>query len=237
MVKAGQMPGMQASSKFHVFPEVGWWRNHAVPWVGFGATGMFSMFLAKEPIVADEFAAGQSLVSPLPPGGWVLGFMAITSDQGYLGALLVTNSWGRPLEFRLTTAINPSRVQQILYGQTLESHIIAELIGKALLEKATVAPHLVLVDHPLALDLQGILEVPVVLAARRGGEGEGLHLVESLPPGTPGLFLKRENQAMEGRIRAILDGLPSKADLLDPFTRAQEAMVEARKLGAGARAA
>lgn len=66
--------------------------------------------------------------------------MSITMEQGYLGAYLVTNSWGRPLEFRLTTAVNPSKVQQILYGATLETHVVAELIGKALIEKARSQP-------------------------------------------------------------------------------------------------
>ena len=179
----------------------------------------------------------QSMVSPVispPAGGWVLGFMAITSEQGYLGALLVTNSWGRPLEFRLTTAINPSRVQQILYGQTLESHIVAELIGRALLEKSAVVPHMVLVDHPLGLDLQSVLDIPVVYAGRREGDGNGLYPLSNLPEGTPRLFLKQQDSPMEARIQSIIDGLPSKSDLLDPFVRAQEAMIEARKLGARA---
>lgn len=185
-------------------------------------------------------AEEQTVVSPVippPAGGWVLGFMSITSEQGFLGALLVTNSWGRPLEFRLTTAINPSRVQQILYGQTLESHIIAELIGKALLEKSSVFPHLVLVDHPLGLDLQVVLDIPVVFAARRNGDGGGLHPLGNLPDGAPRLFLNQPDPALEARIGSIIDTLPPKADLLDPFIRAQEAMVEARKLGAGSRAA
>jgi hypothetical protein len=221
------------SSKFPFFPEVGGWEDQAVPRVLFGVNGRFAPTSLKEPIVAEV----QSMVSPVispPAGGWVLGFMAITSEQGYLGALLVTNSWGRPLEFRLTTAINPSRVQQILYGQTLESHIVAELIGRALLEKSAVVPHIVLVDHPLGLDLQSVLEIPVVFAGRREGDGSGLYPLSNLPEGTPRLFLKQQDSPMEARIQSIIDGLPSKSDLLDPFVRAQEAMIEARKLGARA---
>lgn len=207
-----------------------------MPRVLFGADGRFARTSLKEPIVAEEQTRLSPVVAP-PAGGWVLGFMAITSEQGFLGALLVTNSWGRPLEFRLTTAINPSRVQQILYGQTLESHIIAELIGKALLEKSTVVPHLVLVDHPLGLDLQMLMDIPVVYATRSEADGGRLYPLGNLPEGAPKLFLKQQNSSLESRIHSIIEGLPSKSDLLDPFIRAQEAMVEARKLGAGFRAA
>ena len=46
-----------------------------------------------------------------------LGFLMIVHEpNGYAGGYLVTNQWGRPLEFRLSTAVQPNRVQQVLYG-------------------------------------------------------------------------------------------------------------------------
>ena len=60
-----------------------------------------------------------------------LGFLTVfTEANGFLGGYLVTNSWGRPLEFRLSTAVQPNRVQQILYGNTLTEYLSADLIGK-----------------------------------------------------------------------------------------------------------
>src|SRR4051812_10940115 len=32
-----------------------------------------------------------------------LGFLVVLNDNGYLGGYLVTNAWGRPLEFRLSS--------------------------------------------------------------------------------------------------------------------------------------
>jgi hypothetical protein len=190
----------------------------------------------KEPTVAD----GQSNLSQgiqQPAGGWILGFMAITVEQGYLGALLVTNSWGRPLEFRMTTSVNPNKVQQILYGPTLESHIVSELIGKALLDKAAVVPQMILTDHPLGLDMQQGLEAPVVFVDRRGIAGDSLHQVRGLPDGMAKVCIKQPNESLESRIASVFEALPSRIDLIDPFHRAQEAMLEARKLGSGSRAA
>ena len=57
---------------------------------------------------------------PLSPP-LTLGFLTVVQDAGgYLGGYLVTNAWGRPLEFRLTTAVQPNRVQQILYGADVD---------------------------------------------------------------------------------------------------------------------
>ena len=72
-----------------------------------------------------------------------LGFLTILQEPaGTLGGYLVTNPWGRPVEFRLSTAVQPNRVHQILYGKTLRAYVCAELIGKALEAKLllTVPP-------------------------------------------------------------------------------------------------
>src|SRR5438477_7962745 len=71
--------------------------------------------------------------------GLTLGFLTVLHDAaGFTGGYLVTNAWGRPLEFRLTTPVQPNRVQQILYGATLGDYIHADLIGKTLVDKTSV---------------------------------------------------------------------------------------------------
>src|SRR5579885_2826624 len=76
-----------------------------------------------------------------------VGFLTILQEaNGYVGGYLVTNVWGRPLEFRLSSAVQPNRVQQILYGGTLQTYVCGELIGKALVDKAAVAVQLVVTD-------------------------------------------------------------------------------------------
>src|SRR5438105_12065758 len=95
-----------------------------------------------------------------------LGFLTILRDgAGYLGGYLVTNSWGRPLEFRLSSAVQPNRVQHILYGETLEPYICADLIGKTLVDKTGVPVSLVVTDREAVLDLRLKLEVPVAWLA------------------------------------------------------------------------
>src|SRR5207302_4786717 len=95
-----------------------------------------------------------------------LGFLTVLHEaSGYLGGYLVTNQWGRPLEFRLSTAVQPNRVQQILYGGTLLSYVCADLIGKTLVDKTGAAVQILVTDTPAALDLRLRVETPVYWVA------------------------------------------------------------------------
>src|SRR5262249_24805349 len=97
---------------------------------------------------------------------------------GQLGGYLVTNSWGRPLEFRLSTAVQPGRVHQILYGPTLENYVCADLIGKTLFDKTGTPVGMVLTDCPAALDLRLKVDVPVVcLAPGDGASPSGVQVL------------------------------------------------------------
>src|SRR3954471_18393012 len=94
-----------------------------------------------------------------------LGFLTVFAEPtGYLGGYLVTNSWGRPLEFRLSTAVQPNKVQQILYAGTLTEYLCADLIGKTLVEKTATPAHLLVTDSPNVLPLRSRVDVPVVAA-------------------------------------------------------------------------
>jgi hypothetical protein len=157
--------------------------------------------------------------------------------NGYLGGYLVTNTWGRPLEFRLSSAVQPNRVQQILYAGTLEPYVCADLIGKTLVDKAGVPVQLVVTDCQAVLDLRLKLETPVVwLTATEAvqsprpasvvgpaGNGRGLLHCHSQFPGDA------------ADARELLQRLDSTFDLAEPFARIREAIGEARKLGVASR--
>ncbi len=97
------------------------------------------------------------------PKPLTLGFLAVLQDAtGWLGGYLVTNGWGRPLEFRLTTAVQPNRVQTALYGPTLVEYLHADVIGKTLVEKTGTKPDLIVTDSPPALALRSRIEIPVI---------------------------------------------------------------------------
>ncbi len=154
-----------------------------------------------------------------------VGFLAVGQENsGFVGGYLVTNSWGRPLEFRLTSAVQPNKVQQILYGTTLPHFLCGELIGKTLIEKTATPVQMVVTDNPLALDLRRKIDIPVVLWQETPADP---------PTGVPvndRLFCHAQFPDDVATIQTFLQRL-STLDLGEPFLRIREAMTEARKLG------
>jgi len=172
------------------------------------------------------------------PASVVLGFLTVMQEPtGWVGGYLVTNAWGRPLEFRLTTAVQPNRVQTVLYGPTLTEYLHADVIGKALVEKTSIRPDLIVTDCPAVLGLRSRVEVPVI-ALRPDAE--------FLPPDTRaithprsslGLLLPAKFTSDEPAIAARLEAVDPAVDLAEPFARIREAVAEARKMGVTSRAA
>ena len=162
-----------------------------------------------------------------------LGFLSVFQESnGFVGGYLVTNSWGRPLEFRLSSAVQPNKVQQILYGDTLSGYLCGEVIGKTLIDKTNTPIQWVLVDNPLTLDLRLRVEYPVGL----------LHNIvdpEGPPPGLEvqsRLYCHTHFPEDVAALRANIEKLGA-FDFSEPFFRIREALNEARKMGVTTRAA
>lgn len=82
-------------------------------------------------------------------------FTTVHSDRtGWTGGLLVLNGTGRPLEFQCTLPLRPSRAHEILFGGTLQEHLISEVIGPTLLQKCRTPISLLCCSHPEAFSLQ-----------------------------------------------------------------------------------
>jgi hypothetical protein len=203
-------------------------------------------FLTQSPLLAQGSVSGQALgiqVSRrLHPncynmGLTNLGFLTVLHEaSGYLGGYLVTNIWGRPLEFRLTSAVQPNRVQHVLYAGTLEPYICADLIGKTLVDKAAVPVQLLLTDRASVLDLRLKLECPVVwLASTDDAQAaalaqRGLAVTPAQAGQGPLLCHPRFPEDVT-RTRDLLGDLDAAFDLAEPFGRIREAIGEARKMG------
>lgn len=172
-------------------------------------------------------------------GPLTLGFLTLLTDSsGVLGGYLLTNSWGRPLEFRLSTAVQPNRVQQILYGPTLTEYLHAELIGKTLIEKTSAPPSLIVTDSVAALALRTKVSVPTV-ALRPDGLELSAADVLPLPHTRCSALLLYSARHADDRplLEALLDRIDPAVDLAEPFARIREAVNEARRMGVTNRAA
>lgn len=156
-----------------------------------------------------------------------LGFLAAVEDaeRGVVGGLLVTNRFGRPLEFQCTTPVKPNRTQQILYGPTLRPYLMAEVIGRTLLDKVSVKPHLVLIEADELLDLRAHVDMPVAcFVAKPVQDDESI-----LRVGQQWLAFHGEFAADRAAVQKRAAQVPDTADLKEPFERIREALTETMK--------
>jgi hypothetical protein len=167
-----------------------------------------------------------------------LGFLAIVHEaSGFVGGYLVTNLWGRPLEFRLSTAVQPNRVQQILYGHTLTDYVCGELIGRTLVEKTSATAQLLLTDTAQVLSLRRVVDLPVVwVAPPHDPHAADLPAVRPAVAGTGPVVTHPEYPDDLPRLKEQFERLAG-LDLVEPFARIREAIAEARKMGVTQRAA
>jgi hypothetical protein len=197
------------------------------------------------------FALNPSLTKGLmsPPTGLNLGFLTVLQEtNGFVGGYLVTNGWGRPLEFRLSTAVQPNRVQQILYGGTLQAHVCSEVIGKALVDKSSTAVQLILTDREAVLELRASVKTPVTwlpppedrnserAKGRNGDSGSTVPAVSVSPiTGSAPWICHRWFPEDQQTIEKLLARIQGHLDLAEPFVRVREAIAEARRMGVTAR--
>jgi hypothetical protein len=157
------------------------------------------------------------------------GFLtAIESPQhGLFGGYLVLSPLGRPLEFRCSTPIVPSRAQVILYGPTLRPYLLAEVIGQALVSQAEISVGAILTDLPDMLALATLRSEPVLCLADANGD--------SSPPTAHSCVIADRRVTAPptwtgpaAAIQQLLAPLAAHIDLIEPFGRIRAALDEAQ---------
>lgn len=162
-----------------------------------------------------------------------LGFLTTVEcpDGALIGGLLVTNHFGRPLEFQCTTPVKPNRTQEVLYGPTLVPFLLGEVIGRTLVEKMNVKPNLILIEQEQALELQKHIPIPVAYLSDLENilEEKSTFICEQI--GKNKLRFDPDHQAGRIAIEKTSKKIPGDADLGEPFERVREALNEAVKMG------
>ena len=84
-----------------------------------------------------------------------------SESKGYLGAILITDYKGFPLEFRYTDPIVPTKIQQVLYGEGLEKYLKMDVITDSLVKALSEDISVLFVQDEDLLNYKG-KEVPIV---------------------------------------------------------------------------
>ena len=172
------------------------------------------------------------------------GFLTFLEDprHGFFGGYLVLSARGRPLEFRCSTPVLPTRAQQILYGTTLRPYVLAEVLGQALVASAQSPVRAILTDAAEMLELALLRSEEVLwVHAVSSGEGASRAGVESsaasaaiLPRGAAagdrGVRLAPFSSLKPEEVVPLLGELAQHVDLLEPFERIRTALREAGQI-------
>lgn len=142
------------------------------------------------PRASDEFTVG------------FIGFFDIEDEGDLLGAAMVTNERGFPLEFRVSTPVRPSAIQRALYGSSLDPYVTAELLGVRLINDLKHTPDVILVNRLGGLDLE--TSSPLAFVARADS------FVRQENPGTQ--YRRLEPQGGEGAAVAIVGSASGRFD-------------------------
>ena len=175
-------------------------------------------------------------------------------ERNFVAGLLVTNRFGRPLEFQCTTPVKPNRTQEILYGPTLVPFILGELLGKTLIEKVSIKPNLVVTDHVEIHELRNHIDCPVICLAQPADSTEktsqllgvddvnklGQDLNSSTEPvgidiGGDIFQVHREFPSDAESVSEVLKSMKDcEPDFAEPLERVREALSEALNLSKAA---
>jgi len=92
-----------------------------------------------------------------------LGFLTVIDQfPGLTGGYLVLNRAGRPLEFHCTMPLSPDRIQQILYGDTLQPFLCGERIAQTLLQRSKLPVLSIFTDHAAVLPAQSSVSTSII---------------------------------------------------------------------------
>jgi hypothetical protein len=153
----------------------------------------------------------------------MIGFLDLaTFDDGgaFRGGCLVTDPQTRPLEFRVSGAVQPTNLQKMLYGETLHEYITNDLIGLPMLQTLENQPEMLLVRDAEFLKLRPRLKMPVLWVR---GTVDGQFALQAYPG--------HEAEAEGGR-----EMLPRRLrgrNIMEPFLRIRTAIEEAHRLKVG----
>jgi len=155
-----------------------------------------------------------------------LGYREFDDGEAYRGAILVTDEWSKPLEFRCTAPVRPTQLQRTLYGKSLRPPILTELIGAPLISSVREKPQLILIADEAYFDVRHKVSVPVIRVARSNGSKSKALLIQS----ASGKFAQVEIEA-HLKFAADLDSagerlrdLFGRWDLTEPFQRLAEGL-------------
>lgn len=150
----------------------------------------------------------------------------LSDNDAIQGAVLVTDKDTRPLEFRITETIRPTKFQRTLYGEILYDYILVELVAVPLLAALKEKPSVVLIRDEIFLSISSKQEVPVFQLLKDSERIFAKQIFTEQITSSPGskfntlriMTTKKFEQQLTST-KLNLEQVYASRDLLEPFNR------------------
>ncbi len=168
-----------------------------------------------------------------------IGYALTTSTKmGYLGAILVSDEKGFPLEFQYTDPIAPTKLQKVLYGSSLEKYLKVDVLLDNLLNVLSNNIDILIVKDEQLLDSQKS-NIDIIRIAETGivaGESskevekvkEDEYILQYSKIASP-VRITFKNKVEEGdalfeKVSSIIKQLGENIDIVEPLERVQKSV-------------
>lgn len=160
---------------------------------------------------------------------WKIGYFSYDEGKnGYVGAILITNQFGLPLEFRYTDPISLSPLQRLLYGEPLKKYLLVDIIGKTLWDAIQNKPDLLLVEDKIMFDMSKYTEVcPVGLLSKKAdlGGDMGFSAIQFFEAsGKGGFIIFAKGERPRELIRDLISEAQQHMNIAEPFDRIRKVL-------------
>lgn len=166
----------------------------------------------------------------------LLGYITTRVFEGptYLGGVLIVDKKGIPIEFKYIEPIKPSRLQTLLYGNTMDRYIRIESVGIPLVDAIEHKPNILFIREEPFLE-ESKWSFPIVSISRYKGEvlanigefkelenGEFLLKIDTNLP-IRARIDKKSRERLQDLIILLIE-VGQNFDIMEPFSRLEEAI-------------
>lgn len=174
-----------------------------------------------------------------------IGYLSCSEDEsvGFVGGLLVVNQHARPLEFHCTVPFRPTAAQRVLFGATLNPHLLTDQIPGTLLAKLKTVLDVLLVNNLSLLDLRENTDIALGCLHRLETESDSAASHETGLTIGKSHFLNSEHSpfAIHHKfptdsevVQSALAAVSGSVEVAEPFERLRIAIDETCKPGSHA---
>lgn len=164
--------------------------------------------------------------------GSLLGYLVVkrVRELVYMGGVGVFNEFGIPQEFRYTDPVEPTEVQRILFGDSLDLAVRVKVVGESLLKELSSTPAYIVVHQKDMLQMKSPVPLmfleytehtPLEDVGAYVSEGEG-YLVQLYPSRSPYyLVVQAKKKEISKMVDTLVEFATHIADIIEPLKRVE----------------